>query len=197
MNTSTATKDNALTFLLARSVRIAKEEERRHQEAELAKQEELRKCLAYQSCQVIINREWKEYIKNGDIPNVKRYINGGFNVNSAIGIVFMEKESDYQARDTPIILAMYSRSLELVDYLISEGANLILQNDQGLTALHIACQIGWVDGVKKLIACNVPMIPDRNGNLPTHIAAQQNNKELILLFVNYLKDRVLVSIQEM
>lgn len=50
MNTSTATKDNALTFLLARSVRIAKEEERRHQEAELAKQEELRKCLAYQSC---------------------------------------------------------------------------------------------------------------------------------------------------
>lgn len=50
VNASTATKDNALTFLLARSVRIAKEEERRRQEVELAKQEELRKCLALVFC---------------------------------------------------------------------------------------------------------------------------------------------------
>ena len=47
MDVSSSAKDNALTFLLARSVRLAKEEERRIQEEELAKQEQLRKRLTY------------------------------------------------------------------------------------------------------------------------------------------------------
>ena len=47
MDISSSTKDNVLTFLLARSVRLAKQEELRIQEEELAKQEQLRKRLAY------------------------------------------------------------------------------------------------------------------------------------------------------
>lgn len=46
VETVQTTKDSALTFLLARSVRIAKEEERKKREEELAKQEQLRKRLA-------------------------------------------------------------------------------------------------------------------------------------------------------
>ena len=88
---------------------------------------------------------------------------------------------------------MYSKSIELVNYLIESGANLAFQNEQGLTALHIACQIGWIEGVKKLIDAKAMMIPDKNGNLPTHIAAQQNNRDIILLFVNYKRNHILVG----
>ena len=89
---------------------------------------------------------------------------------------------------------MYSKSVDLIQYLLSVGANLSLQNEQGLTALHVACQIGWIEGVKELIRVNAAMIPDKNGNLPTHIAAQQNNKEMIQLFVQFKKDNVIVCV---
>lgn len=91
---------------------------------------------------------------------------------------------------------MHSKSIELVNYLIDSGANLELQNEQGLTALHVACQIGWIEGVKKLIDSKAKMIPDKSGNLPTHIAAQQNNRDIIILFVNYKRNNILVGSDE-
>lgn len=91
---------------------------------------------------------------------------------------------------------MYSKNLELINFLINMGANLSIQNDQGLTALHVGCQIGWLEGVKRLIDIHAPMLPDNSGNLPTHIAAQQNNRSIIMLFVDYQKNQNLVRIRE-
>ena len=91
---------------------------------------------------------------------------------------------------------MYSKNLELINFLINMGANLSVQNGQGFTALHVGCQIGWIEGVKRLIDIHAPMLPDNSGNLPTHIAAQQNNRSIIMLFVDYQKNQNLVRSRE-
>lgn len=33
------------------------------------------------------NSEWREYLKSGDLENVSRYVVGGFDINSDIGVV--------------------------------------------------------------------------------------------------------------
>lgn len=81
----------------------------------------------------------------------------------------------------------------MIHYLLSKGANITSQNEQGLTALHVASQIGWIEGVEELIRLQAAMIPDRNGNLPTHIAAQQNNREMIQLFARLNKSNMIVK----
>ena len=131
-----------------------------------------------------MHREWKEYLKAGDIPNVSRYVNGGFDINCDIGAV----------RDKPLMLAMYSKSQELLKYLCDNGADVNAQNDNGLTALHITAQIGWMEGIEQLIARGARMVADKMGNFPTHVAARQDNKEILLLFVKMKNDGVFVGL---
>ena len=56
-------------------------------------------------------------MKAGDIPNVSRYVNGGFDIYSDIGAV----------RDKPLMLAMYSKRQELLKYLCDNGADVTAQ----------------------------------------------------------------------
>ena len=35
----------------------------------------------------MINRDWREYLMAGDVKNVLRYLDGGFDVNTDIGVV--------------------------------------------------------------------------------------------------------------
>ena len=82
-----------------------------------------------------------------------------------------------------------SKSLDVVKYLCDHGANVQEQNEDGSTALHIACQIGWVDGVKYLLTRNATLLPDKAGNFPTHIAAQHGFQDILLLFVQLKDDK--------
>ena len=66
-----------LTFLLARSIRLENEQKRRLQEAEMRRQETLRHHLS----------DWRVYLQAGDVMNVSRYVMGGFDINSNIGVV--------------------------------------------------------------------------------------------------------------
>ena len=81
-----------------------------------------------------------------------------------------------------------------MEFLLNNNADIRKQNDQGFTVLHVACQIGWKEGVELLIRWNAMMVPDKMGNLPTHIAAQQNHREIILLFVQYKERNVVVGL---
>lgn len=78
---------------------------------------------------------------------------------------------------------MSSRSSELVHYLCDHGADVNGVNENGSTALHVCCQIGWVDGVQQLLGRGAKILPDKQGNTPLHIAAQQGNREVIELFI--------------
>ena len=66
-----------LSFLLARSIRLENEQKRRLQEAEMRRQETLRHHLS----------DWRVYLQAGDVMNVSRYVMGGFDINSSIGVV--------------------------------------------------------------------------------------------------------------
>ena len=130
-------------------------------------------------------REWKEYLKSGDIPNVARYVKGGFDINSDIGVV----------RDKPLMLAIYSRSKELMQYLCDNGADVNAQNDNGYTALHIAAHIGWKEGVELLVGHGAKLVADKDGNYPTHVAAQQGNKETLLAFLKLKREGMHVGVR--
>ena len=69
--------NNVLSFLLARSVRLENEQKRRLQEEEMRRQEILRHHLS----------DWRVYLQAGDVVNVSRYVMGGFDINSNIGVV--------------------------------------------------------------------------------------------------------------
>ena len=73
-------------------------------------------------------------------------------------------------------------------YLCQSGANLQEQNEDGLTALHIATKIGWIPGIQLLFQLGATLIPDKGGNYATHIAAQDGNTEALLLFAKLQKE---------
>lgn len=61
-------------------------------------------------------------------------------------------------------------------------------NENGTTALHVACQLGWIDGIRQLLSYGARLLPDKQGNTPLHIAAQQNSRETIDLFLRLKKE---------
>ena len=77
-----AMEDYALDIMIgkgpsARSIRLENEQKRRLQEAEMRRQETLRHHLS----------DWRVYLQAGDVMNVSRYVMGGFDINSNIGVV--------------------------------------------------------------------------------------------------------------
>lgn len=107
-----------------------------------------------------------------------RYVKGGFNINCDIGAV----------RDKPLMLATYSKSKELMMFLCDNGADVNAQNDDGYTALHVAAFIGWKEGVELLVGHGAKVVADKDGNYPVHVAAQQGNKEILLVFLKLKQD---------
>ncbi|KAK8825474.1 hypothetical protein WA538_003170 [Blastocystis sp. DL] len=159
--------NNVLSFLLARSIRLENEQKRRLQEAEMRRQETLRHHLS----------DWRVYLQAGDVMNVSRYVMGGFDINSNIGVL----------GDKPLIIAISSQSTNLVKYLLENGANVNATNENGTTALHVACQLGWNDGIVQLLSSGARFLPDKQGNTPLHIAAQQNSRKTIELLIQLKK----------
>lgn len=68
-------------------------------------------------------------------------------------------------------------------YLCQNGANVQGQNENGLTALHVATKIHWIEGIALLLKLGAKFLPDKAGNYPTHFAAQDGNREMLLYFV--------------
>lgn len=60
-------------------------------------------------------------------------------------------------------------------------------NENGTTALHVACQLGWNDGIVQLLSSGARFLPDKQGNTPLHIAAQQNSRKTIELLIQLKK----------
>lgn len=49
--------------------------------------------------------------------------------------------------EAPIHISIYKRNLDLVSLLISRGADPNFSNIRGETAVHLACRIGWFEGL--------------------------------------------------
>ena len=70
---------------------------------------------------------------------------------------------------------------EIIEYLVNScGCDLSLQNNNGNTALHIACRVNnatFVDALLKQKACNLG-IKNSDGNTPLHVACSQGYSEI-------------------
>ena len=86
-------------------------------------------------------------------------------------------------RDKPLIIAMASKSVDLLRYLCDNGADINATNDNGATALHMASQYGWIAGIQQLLDRGAKLTQNKQGNTPMHIAAEQGNKEVIEYFI--------------
>lgn len=55
---------------------------------------------------------------------------------------------------TPLILAASAGRLQAVHTLLSRGAEVNAQNQEGHSPLQYACSKGWRDVSRKIIICN-------------------------------------------
>ncbi|NEJ83820.1 hypothetical protein GR268_46050, partial [Rhizobium leguminosarum] len=68
---------------------------------------------------------------------------------------------------------------EIVDILLSSGADIDARNVRGFTPLHLAIEKQNIEAVNYLLASNASVdIQDENGDTPMHKAAAKGNVEI-------------------
>lgn len=75
---------------------------------------------------------------------------------------------------------------EIVDILLSSGADIDARNVRGFTPLHLAIEKQNIEAVNYLLASNASVdIQDENGDTPMHKAAAKGNVEIVKLLLKY------------
>ena len=89
------------------------------------------------------------------------------------------------SNNTPLYYASKNGHLQLINWLLSNGAKVNLKNSQGDTALHIACLHAEEDSVHLLIkrGANINAANDK-GETPVLIAAKHGREGLIVILAS-------------
>ncbi|NXV38752.1 KANK3 protein, partial [Rissa tridactyla] len=93
-----------------------------------------------------------------------------------------------QAGQTALMLAVSHGRQEMVEALLTCGADVNLQDEEGSTALMCACEHGRVETVKLLLAqpsCNVSIV-DSDGNNAVAIALEAGHSNIAVLLYAHL-----------
>jgi len=125
-------------------------------------------------------------IRANDIQKVQRKLLKGYDVNKQI----QERNNNKKEVATiPICLAATHGYCEIVDMLLTYGANIHACNWDWSTPLHMATYHGHMEIVRCLIKRNVNLNnSDQQGNTVLHLAALKNNFEAAVLFLEYQVD---------
>lgn len=119
-------------------------------------------------------REFSNAVVFGDFEKVKKMVKD----NSEI--INSQDKYEFSALHN----VMSEEQFEIVEYLIKNGANVNIQNDEGISPLHLA---GWLENAKLLLNAGAEVdIIDHQGNTPLHIIAQEVDEELGVLVIEYL-----------
>ena len=147
-----------------------------------------------------------EAAKNGDLAEVKRFIDQNADVNmmglsgyhaldwaagngyAEIAKILLGAKADPNLRKsgdwTPIIRAAQNQHIELVDILIKAGANINAQQSDGQTALYGAVKNGNLDIVKLLLSHNANLdIATIEGQTPLMVAGRAQNYDVVKLLL--------------
>ncbi|MBF0518649.1 MAG: ankyrin repeat domain-containing protein [Nitrospirae bacterium] len=94
---------------------------------------------------------------------------------------------------TPLICSVLFEQTTVVEYLLTQGADTEVVDDQGATALVYAVENGRYDIVKSLLENNANVnfhtnYADYLGYTPLMIAVEKNKNELVLLLLEYGAD---------
>ncbi len=147
------------------------------------------------------NREEGEYsedydifeaIKNHSLKRVMELIEDGEDINQNDRDFTMYSEfidSHYIIESaTPLIFAIFYRDLGIMKYLLDNGADPYIKNENGRNSFLWACGVGNVDVIKMLVEFDSDLVDsqdrfDANG---LHIAARNDNVEVFEYLVNDL-----------
>ena len=147
------------------------------------------------------NREEGEYsedydifeaIKNHSLKRVMELIEDGEDINQNDRDFTMYSEfidSHYIIESAaPLIFAIFYRDLGIMKYLLDNGADPYIKNENGRNSFLWACGVGSVDVIKMLVEFDSDLVDsqdrfDANG---LHIAARNDNVEVFEYLVNDL-----------
>ena len=110
--------------------------------------------------------------------------------NTAVCELLLQYGSDLEERmpntlDTALHLAALSGNQSLIQLLLtSHKAYVNSRNQLELTPLHLACQEGHLASVMTLLLEGAdPLLPQVEGALPIHMAAQRNQSEVVRILI--------------
>lgn len=83
---------------------------------------------------------------------------------------------DRASGDGAIHIVTRGRDLSWMSFLVGKGAKVDSQNNEGLTPLAIATQIGWAEGVQYLLSRRAAVdLANKRGETPLIIAVQNRD----------------------
>lgn len=114
--------------------------------------------------------------ETGDIDTVKEALNNGADINTQNNFL----------KESALHLAASKGHLELVKYLVDNGANLYLNNGTDMTPLHLAARDGQVHVVKYLLEKS-DTIPERILSDVIHVAQMSvyGRPEIVQMLEDY------------
>ncbi|XP_071111398.1 cyclin-dependent kinase 4 inhibitor C-like isoform X2 [Haliotis cracherodii] len=110
----------------------------------------------------------------GDLKKVKRLLSRGVDVNCRMGSW------------TPVMEAAEQGHRDVVELLVSKGADVSLVDKYGYNTLHLACRGGDFETVKFVLSLNVVDIDARNndGETAADVARSEGHPRLVNLHMS-------------
>ena len=133
-----------------------------------------------------------EAIENHSLKRVEELIGEGEDIDqtySGDSLYSEFMDDDYAANGTtPLIFAVFYRDLGIMKYLLDNGADPYITDNDGWNAFLWACGTGNVDVIKMLVQSDSNLVDSKNiyqGN-GLHVAAMYDNVEVFEYLVNDL-----------
>lgn len=112
--------------------------------------------------------------ENGDIAALKKELGSGVDIN-------LQNEKFGQ---TPLVLAVYNEHYEMVEFLLSNGADANIKMSNGQTAIFIAAYLGENKTILTLLRHGALLnLSDKEGNTPLHRAAEGGSASAVALLL--------------
>ena len=119
--------------------------------------------------------------ERGNLDKVKRFIEGGYDVNKINQRSFMPR--------TPLMYAAGEGRVDVVKYLIDHGADVNKEAWNKRTALHYASKRGDLKVVEALLSKGAEIdVEDRYHRIPLMLAAEKGNNDVSLYLVDHGAD---------
>jgi ankyrin repeat protein len=92
---------------------------------------------------------------------------------------------DRATGDAALHYVVKGRDLNWLSFLISKGARVDIQNNEGMTALAIAARIGWAEGAQMLLDRRASVdLANSRGETPLIIAVQNRDMATVRLLLS-------------
>ena len=118
---------------------------------------------------------------NGALDLVTQALNHGANVNAQHPLITRRNgTTDPRSGNTALHFAVLGNYVEVINYLISQSANIDQPNTKGLPPLHLAAVHGHTEAIFALIEKGAKVNqPGPLGYTPLHVAARNNQANAI------------------